>query len=440
MPKLRASSAFAFAYAFAAPLLVALAGCTPGGTDEPEPVDETQVTDDELNEPGFDRARLLGDAAFTDAGAMTVAEIQAFLEETPYGNRSVLATTTTDGKKASQAIWDAAQTHRINPLAILVRAQMEQSLIAKSTASSKALNHAFGCGCPDFESCSPQYKGFGKQVACMTKLMRGYLDDLEGGGSTIAGWKVGKAKKTLDPLWVTPANATTAALYTYTPWVGSSGFGNVSHFRLWKKFAGYVGYFPAGPGGCIATRYPSGLVAQLLPVPALTEAYEAAPGGADATAPTCFLDRRQLEDPFSGAMAPASSKIAANFSVDELFAGEPSTTRNALIDPVFVEHLQALRSRLARSVTVVDAYRTPERHQRTCEDTCGASTCSELSCAAVVADAPLVRGRAAFITASASEASLVAAAQDAGFSGCSIEGGDLYVELDDALSRGCPAE
>src|SRR5690606_14614090 len=162
----------------------------------------------------------------------SAAEIQEFLEATPYGNRSVLAGLTTGGKPASQAIWEAAQEHRINPLVILVRAQMEQSLVAKSTATQRALDHAFGCGCPDDESCSSQYRGFGKQVACLTRLMRSYLEDLEGGGSTIAGWKVGKAKKTLDPLWVTPATAATAALYTYTPWVGNAGFGNVSHFKL----------------------------------------------------------------------------------------------------------------------------------------------------------------------------------------------------------------
>jgi hypothetical protein len=417
-----------------------LVGCAPEGVEDPTPEDEVQVTDDELNEPGFDRNRVLGDAAFTDADAMSAEQIQAFLENTPYGGRSVLATTTaSDGTRASRAIWEAAQEHRINPIVILVRAQMEQSLVAKSTASARALNHAFGCGCPDYESCSPQYKGFGKQVACMTELMRGYLDDLDGGGSTIAGWKVGKAKKTLDPLWVTPSNKATAALYTYTPWVGSSGFGNVSHFRLWKKFAGFVGYFPAGPGGCTAERYPSGLIAQLLPSPDLTEAYAAAPGGDASSAPTCFLDRRQLEDPLSGAVAPSSSKIAPNFSVDEMFAGEPSTTRNAVIDPTFVERLQALRSRLAKSVTVVDAYRTPERHQRTCEETCGASSCADLSCAADVADAPLVHGKAAFLTASSSESALLAAAQHVGFTGCAIEGGDLYVELD-GVSRGCPAE
>lgn len=412
-----------------------LAACAPA-TDEADLADETEVTDDELNEPGFDRNRVMSDTAFTDHEAMSADAIQAFLEATPYGSRSVLADLTTDGKPASRAIWDAAQQHRINPIIILVRAQMEQSLVAKSTATQRALDHAFGCGCPDYESCSSQYRGFGKQVACLGKLMRSYLDDLEGGGSTIAGWKVGKAKKTLDPLWVTPANQATAALYTYTPWVGNAGFGNVSHFKLWKKFAGAVGYFPAGPGGCTAQRFPSGLTAQLVPAPALTDAYEAAPG-ADL-APSCFLDRRDLEDPFTGVVSPSSSKIADNFNLDEMFAGEPQATRHALVEVQLVERLQAFRDALGQSVTVTDGYRSPERHAATCEETCGASSCDVTSCANDVGDAPLVRGRAAFLAASASEGTLLAAAREAGFTGCAMEDGDLYVEVDDVV-RGCPA-
>jgi hypothetical protein len=414
-----------------------LVACAPA-TDEPDLAEESEVTDEELNEPGFDRNRVMSNAAFTDHEAMTAEEIQAFLEETPYGNRSVLAGLTTDGVPASQAIWDAAQQNRINPLVILVRAQMEQSLIGKTTASQRTLDRAFGCGCPDDESCSPQFRGFGKQVACLGAKMRSYLDDLRDGGSTIAGWKVGQAKKTLDPLWVTPFNKATAALYTYTPWVGTSGFGNVAHFKIMKKFATAIGYFPAGPGGCLSERFPSGLVAQLVPSPSLSDAYGEAPGGEDTSPPRCFLDRRALEDPFTGVVAPSTAKLSDNFVVDEMFAGEPSTTRHGLVDPAFVERLQALRDELAKSVTVVDGYRAPERHAAICEEICGATSCQVTSCAADVAVAPFVRGRAALLTAAASEATLLAAARDAGFTGCAIDGGDLYVEVDE-VARGCPA-
>ena len=118
---------------------------------------------------------------------------QAFLEATPYKNKSVLASYTSNGVSAAQAISNAAKKYQISPLLILTRAQMEQSLIGKTSASSKALNYAFGCGCPDNQACSTQWKGFDRQVDCMASHMRSYLDDLEGGGAAIAGWQVGKA-------------------------------------------------------------------------------------------------------------------------------------------------------------------------------------------------------------------------------------------------------
>ena len=57
----------------------------------------------------------------------------------------------------------------------------------------------------------------------LVERLRGYLRDLEAGKATVAGWKVNVGKNTLDPCWVVPRNKVTAALYTYTPWVGASG-------------------------------------------------------------------------------------------------------------------------------------------------------------------------------------------------------------------------
>jgi hypothetical protein len=247
------------------------AGCAPDeGLDELEDLEDTALGEEELNEPGFDRHRLLGDVAFVDADALSVDEIQAFLETTPYGGRSVLASYSSGGRSAAKAIHEAAQAHGINPLLILTRAQLEMSLIGKATASQFSLDYAFGCGCPDNQSCSTQWKGFHRQVDCMASHMRDYVDDLEAGGSTIAGWKIGKSKKTLDGYTITPKNAATAALYTYTPHVGSAGSGNLGHFKIWKKFASYVGYLPEGPGGCRAQIYPSGAAIQLYPSAPLT--------------------------------------------------------------------------------------------------------------------------------------------------------------------------
>jgi hypothetical protein len=218
---------------------------------------------DAVIDPNFDRNNLVSDADFTDENALTVQQIQKFLEATPYGNRSALADYSHNGQSAAQAILASAHKNHLNPLAILVRAQMEQSLIGNPSPSSTALNYAFGCGCPDNGSCDPNQKGFDRQVSCMGSWMRGYLEDLAAGKETIAGWKVGKSKQTLDPLSVKPKNQATAALYTYTPWVGESGGGragiggNSAHYNIWKLYAKNLGYQGAGStpenpssGGC----------------------------------------------------------------------------------------------------------------------------------------------------------------------------------------------
>ncbi|MBK6517694.1 MAG: hypothetical protein IPG04_27145 [Polyangiaceae bacterium] len=401
--------------------------CAPGGLDpSPDGEEEEEVSDaseDELSEPGFDRNRVLSDAAFVDWQAMTEAEIQAFLDETPYGNRSALASYTSGGMSAARAIRVASESYRINPLVILTRLQMEQSLIGKTSASKKALDFAFGCGCPDNGSCSETWRGFHKQADCMASHMRSYLDDLEGGGSTIAGWKVGKAKKTLDPQWVTPKNMATAALYTYTPWVGSSGFGNLGHFQIWKRFAGHIGYAPIGPGGCAAVTFPSGMTVQSLPSDAMTEAYVDRLGFSSAGAPACFLDPAQLVDPTTEGTWPSSSKVSSNFAFSELIKNE-SSSRQVLVDPALVSTLQAMRTKVGAAISVVEAFRSPERHLDVC--------------VACDAELPMTVGLGAIVTSSAGSQKLLDAAKTAGAPTCWARGGEVYVDMA-SPGRGCPS-
>lgn len=407
-----------------------LGACAP--TAEPPPDDEGEVesSDDELSEAGFDRHRVLSDAAMSDWQALDVAEIQAFLDHTPYGGKSALASYASGGMTAAQAIAKAASDHRINPLVILTRAQMEQSLIGKSTAKKSALDFAFGCGCPDGQSCSEAWRGFHKQADCMASHMRSYLDDLDGGGSTVAGWSVGHAKRSLDGYWVTPKNAATAALYTYTPWVGQSGSGNLGHFQIWKVFAGATGYAPVGPGGCPAITFPSGLAAQSLPSDAMREAYvtSLAPLGFDgAAAPSCFLDPQQLIDPTSDAAWSASSKVAANFSFRELIPNE-AQSRQVLVDPALVSKLQSMRSALGAPLTVVEGFRSPERQ---------AEACQGLSSAGCRATLSFSLGQAAIVSSSRSADAMLSAAKNAGAKTCFATAGGVYVDVA-APGSGCP--
>lgn len=408
--------------------LVTTSACAPDSLPEPDDdLEESDASEDELAEPGFDRHRVISDAAFTDWEAMTEGEIQAFLNDTPYDNKSALASYSSGGMTAARAIAKAASQHGINPLAILTRAQMEQSLIGKSSATKKALDFAFGCGCPDGGSCSETWRGFHKQADCMAKHMREYLDDLEGGGSTVAGWKVGKAKKTLDPQWVTPKNNATAALYTYTPWVGTSGFGNLSHFKIWNKFAGHIGYAPVGPGGCPSVAFVSGMTAQSIPAEAMTEAYEIilSPHGLAAEdLPVCFLDPAQLVDPSTDGVWSANSKVSPNFAFSELVDNEPGA-RQVLVDPSLVQTLQSMRTSVGAAITVVDAYRSPERHVEEC-DACEATL-------------PMTLGRGAIVRSSAGSQKLLNAAKSAGASTCWAAGSEVYIDVE-AAGLGCPIE
>jgi len=403
---------------FAVSLMVvfAVSGCAPGDDDEPGQQTENLTQ-------GFDPNRLMSDEAFTDANAMTVAEIQAFLDNSPYGSTSGLAGYEYQGITAAQGIAQAAQEHGINPLAILVRAQMENSLIARANPSKFAMDTAFGCGCPDHQSCDPNFKGFGKQAQCLASWMRGYLTALEENGQTVSGWKVGVKKKTRDGKWVTPKNKATAALYTYTPVVGNSGSGNISHFIIWKKYAKHIGYLPSDASGCPSVTYPSGLATLTFPNEALVAAYGADLGWTAEEAPDCFVDPQHLEDPLSGAVIGSSAKVAQNFTMREFLVGEPAGTSGALLIPELVERVQAVRTTLATSVTIVDGYRSPERQIASCDNQC--SGCFA-SCSLTM---PMVLGQGAIISSSVDDATLLSAAQQAGFATCRMDNGELYVDV-----------
>lgn len=201
-----------------------------------------------VREAEFDKDTLLTDKALRDTDALTAADIQAFLDETPWGDASVLANYDEDGRSAAEIMHDAAAKHGINPLELLVRLQMEQGLIAKTTASDEAISLAFGCGCPHSPVCSPKYEGFANQAECAAGTLSRSMDRALTSKGTVSGWKRGEEKLTQDRIEIVPTNAATAALYTYTPWVGEAGGGKKGvggaslHHAIWTGFAEAIGY------------------------------------------------------------------------------------------------------------------------------------------------------------------------------------------------------
>jgi len=224
-------------------IATSLGACSAAPVDEAVGGDRASVREAE-----FDKNAVLTDKALRDTGALTAADIQAFLDETPWGRASVLADYAEDGKSAAEIIYEAATKHGINPLELLVRVQMEQGLVSKQTASDESITLAFGCGCPHSPVCSPKYEGFANQADCAAGTLSRSMDRALTSNGTASGWKKGEEKLTQDLVEIVPANAATAALYTYTPWVGEAGggkkgIGGVSlHHTVWTRFADAVGY------------------------------------------------------------------------------------------------------------------------------------------------------------------------------------------------------
>lgn len=177
------------------------------------------VADDDevgsLEAPAITQNRLLLNRDIVGADSASRAEVQALLEH--YG--SALADYREDGRSAAAWIHQAAVASNISPVYLLARIDTESGLVRSGTLRN--LSAATGCACPDSVPCDPRFAGFSMQVQCAAEKMRGYFTSLARDGHTISGWRVGRGKSTLDPCWVVPANRATAALYTYTPWVGA---------------------------------------------------------------------------------------------------------------------------------------------------------------------------------------------------------------------------
>ncbi len=67
-------------------------------------------------------------------------------------------------KSAAQIIYEAAQTHNINPQVLLVMLQKEQALVTDDWPWTIQYRSAMGYGCPDTAPCDDQYYGFYNQV------------------------------------------------------------------------------------------------------------------------------------------------------------------------------------------------------------------------------------------------------------------------------------
>jgi hypothetical protein len=194
--------------------LVAASGCA-GETGDDE--EDTGEGSDAVSQRQ-DVNRLVDEDALRGGRQVTVEKVQAFLQR----EGSFLARhRDRRGRSAARVIVESSRAHGVNPVYMLARIQTESQLV--ESGSSANLSAATGCACPDGGACSRAEAGFVNQVECAAELVEDYYAELAREGETRSGWAVGRAKSTLDPCSIKPANKATAVLYTYTPWVGAGG-------------------------------------------------------------------------------------------------------------------------------------------------------------------------------------------------------------------------
>jgi hypothetical protein len=212
---------------------------TPACAKPPE-VSVLQATDLAVPDSGlppFDRHNVIELDAFVDT-SYDSRSYQAFLERTPYKRPSFLASYQSNGLRAADALYQAGLAHRINPLVLLVRAQVDQGLVGTQfyPFPPARVEYVFRCGCPSSTVCDPALAGFDRQVDCLARKLRQSLDEISASGATAGGWAVGTPQLTLDNVKVQPANEATAALYQYDPVVGIGKRGAWLFWNIWNQY------------------------------------------------------------------------------------------------------------------------------------------------------------------------------------------------------------
>jgi len=178
---------------------------------------------------GIDYNQIISDDELIDYQSMSEADIQQFLEL----KKSILATfyvtlDTGETVRASQIVYRASQTHRINPRFLLVLVQKEESLIEDPSPTNNQLDWATGYGCLDGQPCNERWRGLAKQVNSAAEQFRYYYEHI---GEY--NYQPGKSSY-VDGMLVTPRNLVTAALYNYTPHL----HGNELFKTLWHRYFG----------------------------------------------------------------------------------------------------------------------------------------------------------------------------------------------------------
>lgn len=157
-------------------------------------------------------------------------------------------------KTAAQIIYDVAQACNINPKALIVLLQKEQSLVTDDWPWSIQYRSATGYGCPDTAPCDAEYYGFFNQVYNAAQQFQRYvkqphLFNFAAGRTSNIQYNPNAACGSSP---VTIQNGSTAALYNYTPYQPNaaalanlygtgdncSAYGNRNFWRMFSDWFG----------------------------------------------------------------------------------------------------------------------------------------------------------------------------------------------------------
>lgn len=186
----------------------------------------------------------LSDDRFTNFRTMSLDQIHAFLKEK--GSFLQTRIKDVDGVEIdpAQELWNAAETHQINPLVLLTTLQKEQRAVtAKTRLEDRRLRLIMGYD-PQHRVVPLRQKSIREQIRDAAAQLRRDFNRLNSipPQPTAGGWQVGIAKLSDDNILVTPATKTAAVLYSYTPevgevWGGGPLVGGNSLFcNIWVAF------------------------------------------------------------------------------------------------------------------------------------------------------------------------------------------------------------
>jgi hypothetical protein len=203
------------------------------------------------------------------SGSMSAADIQAFLnaqsgplksyKTTAYYDKLDTLKSGRPAKTAATIIWEASRRWNINPKVILSTLQKEQSLLTTSNSANAArLYKAMGCGVygidPVTGHTKNRFPGFGNQIWNGARVLSTYELTYHwylGASRTVTAYKTVDATKSVDGVVVSyhktvsykktikPKNASTFALYIYTPYYPQK--------LVWDIYVRYFGDPQAAP-------------------------------------------------------------------------------------------------------------------------------------------------------------------------------------------------